>query len=85
MQLTYANLVTDQGAVNLTVLKAMARRRAMNESGAVTPRSLRTAVRYYGEFLPGLLREKRRALGLPVDAGVAVNMGHAADGVSREA
>ncbi len=48
MSFTYKDLIDEaSGLVNTTALRSMIRRRAMNDYGAVCPRSIRLAGQFY--------------------------------------
>jgi hypothetical protein len=50
--LTVNNLVDETtGETKISVLKGLARRRAMADYGAITPRSLRSGLRHYSDAL----------------------------------
>lgn len=50
--LTVNNLVDETtGETNISVLKGLARRRAMADYGAITPWSLRSGLRHYSDAL----------------------------------
>jgi hypothetical protein len=85
-RLTHHALIDEEtGEVNVTVLKALARRRAMHDYGAITPRSLRSALREYA----GMVGEKQTAWryrhGLPVETVLCTPYGEARGGVRRSA
>jgi hypothetical protein len=85
-QLTIHNLVDeDTGETNTTVLKALARRRAMADYGAITPRSLRSALQYYAGLLPEKQCAWRMRHGLPVAMTTTTAYGKQRDGVRRSA
>ncbi len=88
MQLTYANLVTADATVNVPVLKAMVRQRALQQWGSTAPRYLR--MEFYGHFrtiVRGLIDRQRAVLGLPplVETVPMSIAGWSGDGVCREA
>lgn len=84
--LTLNQLVDEQtGEVNLTVLKGLARRRALADYGAISPRSLRSAVREYAGIIPQLQTAWRERHGLPVDYVPVTAFGTAREGVRRSA
>lgn len=71
-QITIHNLIdVDTGEVNFGVLKALSRRRAMSEYGAITPRSLRSALAYYAGLIPEKQCAWRMRNGLPVATTMA--------------
>ena len=85
-RLTHHSLIDEEtGEVNVSVLKALARRRAMQDYGAITPRSLRSALREYA----GMIGEKQTAWryrhGLPVEIALCIPYGEAREGVRRSA
>jgi hypothetical protein len=84
MQLHPANLIVEEtGATNTAVLKAMARRRAMADYGALSPRALRQALRYYGGMLGELQAAWRQQHGLPVKTTSITPHGKQRDSVRR--
>ncbi len=84
--LTRNNLIDETtGEVNLWVLKGLARREAMATYGAVTPRSLRSALKMYADMLPTLQSAWRERHGLPVETTTITPYGKQHDGVRRSA
>jgi hypothetical protein len=81
------NNLLDQttGEVNLAVLKGLARRRALHDYGAITPRSLRSALREYAGMIPELQCAWRERHELPVTTTMITAYGHARQGVRRSA
>jgi hypothetical protein len=80
------NLINaETGEVNLTVLKSLCRRDAMRDYGAITPRSLRSALRYYKCLAGQLACGWRMQRGLPVEMGTITPYGKQRDGVRRSA
>jgi hypothetical protein len=60
------SLLDDNAEVRFSALRAAMRTRARYEgNGAITPRSIRAARRFFEDRLPILIRRKREALGLP--------------------
>ncbi|WP_407166604.1 hypothetical protein [Bradyrhizobium sp. ORS 111] len=78
-------IVEETGDVNIAVLKGLAHRRAMADYGAITPRSLRSAIREYAGMIPQLQTAWRERHGLPVDYVMVTAFGPARDGVRRSA
>jgi hypothetical protein len=62
---TLNNLINENGEIDPIVYRAFVHRRCMGEYGAVTPRSLRNAIRHYAEIIPILQNRWREAHGLP--------------------
>lgn len=85
MAIGWDDLIDDNVQVRLWVMKSMARRQAMGQHGALTPRSLREALLWVNDRVDMLKDRKRRQLGLPLAPTVLVDMGHRNDGFSREA
>ena len=84
--LSLNNLINEEtGEINLTVLKAIARRRAMADYGAITPRSLRSALSYYAGMIPEKQCAWRMRHGLPVAMTTTTAYGKQRDGVRRSA
>jgi len=84
--LTIHNLIDDEtGEVDLSVLKALARRRAMQDYGAITPRSLRSALRECAGMIPEKQCAWRMRRGLPVPTTLVTPYGEASEGVRRSA
>ncbi len=84
--LTRSNLIDEQtGEVKLWVLKGLARREAVKTYGAITPRSLRSALQYYAGMLPELQTIWRQRHGLPVDIVLVTPYGKVREGVRRSA
>jgi hypothetical protein len=73
------------GETNIWVLKALVRRQAMADYGAITPRSLRSAIRYYGDLLAQMQSAWRDRHGEPVDYVMVTPYGKSRDGVRRSA
>lgn len=86
MQLTTRNLIDEEtGRTNTAVLKAMTRRRAVAEYGAVSPYALRQTIRYYADLIASLSADWRYRHGLPVAATTITPHGNHHDGVRRSA
>lgn len=84
--LTRNNLIDDAtGEVNLWVLKGLARREALATYGAITPRSLRSALRMYAGMIPAMQDAWRERKGLPVEYVTATPFGRQRDGVRLSA
>jgi hypothetical protein len=80
------NLIDEEtGETNLAVLKALSRRRAMADFGALSPRYLRQSLRYYGGMIPQMQAAWRQRQGLPIDAVMVAPYGKQSDGVRRSA
>src|SRR3954447_6698679 len=75
----------ETGEVNLSVLKGLCRRDAMRDYGAITPRSLRSALRYYKCLADQLACGWRMQRGLPVEMVSVTPYGKQRDGVRRSA
>lgn len=86
VRLSHHSLIDEEtGEVNLGILKALARRRAMQDYGAITPRSLRSALREYAGMIPEKQCAWRMRRGLPVATTLITPYGAARDGVRRSA
>jgi hypothetical protein len=84
--LTRSNLIDETtGEVNLWVLKGLARREAMLTYGAITPRSLRSALKMFAGMLPSMQDAWRDRHGLPVDYTTVTAFGRHHDGLRRSA
>jgi hypothetical protein len=57
--LTLGRLITDADEVDPVIYWAMVRRRCMSESGAISPRALRSAVAHYSRMIDILIRDRR--------------------------
>jgi hypothetical protein len=75
----------DTGEVNVTVLKRLARREAMATYGAITPRSLRSALREYAGIIPQMQTAWRQRHGLPVEYVMVTPYGRVRDGLRHSA
>jgi hypothetical protein len=65
--LTPNNLIDEAtGETNRDVLKALCRRRAMADYGVLSPRALRSSLRYYGNLVDQFADAWRQRHGLPV-------------------
>lgn len=86
MQLTLRNLIDNEtGETNLSVLKAMARRRAIAETGFASPRAVREALAHYRDFILPMQCGWRQAHGLPVETTMVSAFGNQGEGVRRSA
>lgn len=84
MQLTLNHLINaETGETNTAVLKALVRRRAMTEYGAICPRSLRQALYFYSSHLAQQKAAWRQQHGLPVAMTTITAFGQQTDGVLR--
>jgi len=84
--LTRSNLIDEAtGEVNLWVLKGLARREAVLTYGAITPRSLRSALKMFAGMLPSMQDAWRERHGLPVDYTTVTAFGRQHDGLRRSA
>jgi hypothetical protein len=84
--LTPHQLIDEEtGEINLGVLKALARRRAMQDYGAITPRSLRSALREYAGMIPQMQTAWRQRHGLPIETVLVTPYGTVREGVRRSA
>jgi hypothetical protein len=84
--LSLNNLIDEEtGRTNRDVLRGLVHRRAMAEYGAITPRSLREAQRYYACLLAQRLSGWRTRHGVPVRMIEITAYGEARDGVRRSA
>jgi hypothetical protein len=74
--LTVSNLIDETtGETNIVVLKGLARRRALAEYGAISPRSLRSALRHYSDALAQMQTAWRERHGLPVEYVMVTSYG----------
>jgi hypothetical protein len=86
MLLTLNNLIdAETGETNTAVFKALVRRRAMADYGALSPRALRASLRYYAGMLPERKAAWRQRHGLPVSTAMMTPYGKQRDGVRRSA
>lgn len=84
--LTRANLIDQQtGEVNLWVLKGLARREAMATYGAITPRSLRSALKMYAGMIPTMQDAWREQNGHQLDYSTVTPFGRQRHGVRLSA
>lgn len=84
--LTRSNLICEEtGEVKLWVLKGLARREAMKTWGAITPRSLREALRVVADLIPEMQCGWRQRHGLPVASSTVTSFAPDRDGVRRSA
>ena len=84
--LTVSNLVDEAtGETNIAVLKGLARRRALADYGAITPRSLRSALHHYSDALAQMQTAWRERHGLPVEYVMMTAYGTPRAGVRRSA
>jgi hypothetical protein len=62
-----SNLINEEtGETNREVFKGLCRRRAMADFGNLSPRALRSSIRYYGNLVDQLSCAWRQRHGLPV-------------------
>jgi hypothetical protein len=86
MAITPNDLIdVDTGEVNLSVLKSLARRRAMQDYGSLSPRAVRQALRYFGGMIPERQAAWRQRNGLPVASSTITSFAKEIDGVRRSA
>lgn len=84
--LTRSNLIDEEtGEVNLWVLKGIARREAMKTWGAITPMSLRAALREAADLIPEMRCAWRQRHGLPIEISMVTSFAPDRDGVRRSA
>lgn len=84
--LTRSNLIDQAtGEVNLWVLKGLARKEALATYGAITPRSLRSALKMFAGMIPTMQDAWREQHGLPVDYSTVTAYGRQHDGLRRSA
>lgn len=82
--LTRSNLICEEtGEVKLWVLRGLARREAMKTWGAITPRSLRFALREVADHIPLMQCAWRQRHGLPVATSTVTSFAPDRDGVRR--
>jgi hypothetical protein len=82
--LTQSNLIDEAtGETNTAVLKALARRRALADYGAICPRSLRSALQFYTSVLAQMQCAWRERHGLPVEYVMMRPYGRLREGVRR--
>jgi hypothetical protein len=75
----------ETGEANIWVLKALVRRQAVADYGTITPRSLRSALRYYGDLLAQMKSAWRERHGQPVESVMVTPYGRPREGVRRSA
>lgn len=86
MQLTLNHLLNaETGETNFTVLKALVRRRAMTDYGAICPRSIRQALYFYSSHLAQQKAAWRQQHGLPVASSSITPYGKQENGLRRSA
>jgi hypothetical protein len=84
--LSLNNLIDEAtGQTNRAVLRALVHRRAMADYGALSPRAIRSAQRYYGPLLAQRLSGWRIRHGKPVTMVTISAFGTGRDGVRRSA
>ena len=84
--LTHSNLIDQEtGELNRAVFKGLCRRRAMADYGALSPRALRSSIRFYQSLVDQLSEGWRMRHGLPVEMIEITSYGRARDGVRRSA
>lgn len=80
----WADLINEHGRVETYVMTAMARRRAIQQVGEVTPKSMREALAWVQDRIPALQERWKREHGIDVGgapvSGLIIN-----DGFGREA
>jgi hypothetical protein len=65
--LSLSNLINDEtGETNREVFKGLCRRRAMADYGDLSPRALRSSIRYYDNLVEQMACAWRMRRGLPV-------------------
>jgi hypothetical protein len=83
---TLNNLIDEEtGETNREVFKGLCRRRAMADYGNLSPRALRSSIRYYGYFVDQMAYAWRMRHGLPVEVATISAFGEAREGVRRSA
>jgi hypothetical protein len=86
MQLILRNLIdSETGQTNLSVLKAMTRRRAMAETGAASPRAIRDALSYYRDHIEAQKCAWKMRHGVEVAVTMVTAFGKQVDGVRYSA
>jgi hypothetical protein len=84
--LTLSNLINEEtGETNREVFKGLCRRRAVADFGDLSPRALRSSIRYYGNLVDQLSCAWRMRHGLPVAMTTISAFGEAREGVRRSA
>jgi hypothetical protein len=84
--LTVSNLVDETtGKLRLSVLKGLSRRRAIADYGEISPRSLRSSIRFYGDALAQMQSAWKERHGLPIEYVMVTSYGPPRDGVRRSA
>ena len=82
--LTINNLIDEQtGETNRAVLKGLCRRRAMADYGELSPRALRSSLRYYGSLVDQMACAWRQRHGLPVATTMMMSYGKQGDHALR--
>jgi hypothetical protein len=85
-RLVHSNLIDEQtGELNRAVFKGLCRRRAMADYGALSPRALRSSLRFYKNLVDQLSEGWRMRHGLPVEMIEITPYGAPRDGVRRSA
>jgi hypothetical protein len=85
-QLTINNLIDQEtGETNRSVFKGLCRRRAMADYGCLSPRAIRSALRYYSNLVDQMSCAWRQRHGLPVATTMMTPYGKQRDGVRRSA
>lgn len=84
--LTLNNLINEEtGETNREVFKGLCRRRAMADYGDLSPRALRSSIRYYGNLVDQMSDAWRMRRGLPVAMTSISSFGGSREGVRRSA
>ena len=82
--LTLNNLIDEQtGETNRAVLKGLCRRRAMADYGGLSPRALRSSLRYYGDMVDQMACAWRMRRGLHVASTMMTPYGNQGDHALR--
>jgi hypothetical protein len=84
--LSLNNLIDQEtGETNRDVFKGLCRRRAMADYGDLSPRAIRSALRYYSNLVDQMACAWRQRHGLPVATTMMPPYGKQRDGVRRSA
>lgn len=84
--LTLNRLIDEEtGETNREVFKGLCRRRAMADYGDLSPRALRSSIRYYSYIIDQMSCAWRMRHGLPVAMTTITPYGKQRDGVRRSA
>ena len=84
--LSLNNLIDEAtGQTNRAVLRGLVHRRAMADYGELSPRSIRSAQRYYGPLLAQRLTGWRQRHGKPIATVTVSAFGSPREGVRRSA